>query len=320
MSTEDSVDQTTSMPSQSDVLNPATPSIHRAGLRVFLLSFAVYCAVFAVCLLLVRFILNRSPTLNTIVLELIYAAIFALSMAVLAWMKAYVIRSKQTAVQIAMIGVSLFFIVMPAFLVFSRYFLPDSGWNALPQPPETLSKIVTTTPIGVFGGEIYVSANKGAVYGFMCDDSGCAWKKVDMLPPSTDPRSYWSGTCRTGNESPLLWLEPPAPSPVLDHLVTTYCGPDYTIETHFLLTVDSKVWILQKWGGMEIIVYLFLGVPAALALAIFGAWFTGRIFRQGSVPPVPLPRLTQPYWARRHRPLRCQRRPHYAHNARHRPH
>jgi len=126
--------------------------------------------------------------------------------------------------------------------------LPQGEWNELPPPPEPLARFVANTPINYFGGEIYAETAAGTLYALVCDET-CDWVKQDALPPPPDAESYWSGTCMAGYETPdPEMLKPRAPGTIVDRYETRYCGPDYFLDTFFLLLDDGTVW---TWGKTD---------------------------------------------------------------------
>jgi hypothetical protein len=70
---------------------------------------------------------------------------------------------------------------------------------------------------------------------------------------------------------------------VLDHFNTLNCGPNYAIETHFLLTEGGTVWSLKKWNGLDESILLLLRVPMAIVITILGALWAEHLARRTHV-------------------------------------
>lgn len=248
----------------------------KSGLWVFLVCLTGYAALFFTFFVLFYLIVTvdrpNDVALATAV-ELLYSFLFALPLAIIAWLRIHVLRNARG--RLKALSMSLMPVAFIAFILlpYIRDHLPNTltSWQALPHPPVSLTRLVKTTPINALGGNLYGTTADGQIYSFSCEYSiDCAWKLTDELPPPPDPTSYWSGTCGFAGGMGALWLDPPAPRRVLDRLVTHYCGPDYSIETHFTLTDDGNVWSLQKWDGIYGFPAFICVAPISIMMAILG--------------------------------------------------
>jgi len=151
--------------------------------------------------------------------------------------------------------------------------LPTGGWTRHEQPPEPLAELVTSLPINVLSGGVYARTAAGSLYLHSCAWGTCGWTKADALPAPSDKGDYWSGTCYGVSQEPNRFvLKPPPPGKVIDTYATRYCGPDYRMDTYFVLLEDSSLW---SWGTfwsvytfMLQIVWAFVG---GLLAMIWGA-------------------------------------------------
>jgi hypothetical protein len=130
--------------------------------------------------------------------------------------------------------------------------IPTSNWKQLERSPEPLAELVTTLPINVLSGGIYGRTAAGTLYLYSCSGT-CGWTKADQLPSPPDKTDYWSGTCPSGLQEPDRFvLKPLAPGRVIDSYATRYCGPDYLVDTYFILLDDGSLWSWGNFGsGMD---------------------------------------------------------------------
>lgn len=284
MSNSDAPKQnTTSLPSGES--SRPTNATMRSSLFILLSSFGVYATLFIICLLPHMFIMGlngETIRVQELVVELTYGIAFALPLAILAWLRLHVLRDARGVQKLTPAILTVLSFIAAVFFMYARGYLPDTStsWNALPHPPVLLAKLLKTSPINALGGDVYGETAAGKIYGYYCGYSiNCGWEAVDTLPPPPDPKSYWSGSCGSEGGMGSLWLEPSALGQVVDRLVTHYCGPDYSIETHFLLTSDGTVWSLQKWGGMVDLFIYCLNIPLGVVIAVIGALTTRRLAR-----------------------------------------
>lgn len=156
-------------------------------------------------------------------------------------------------------------------LTLVTYQLPRGSWQLLPAAPEKLVSFERSYPFWFFGGTLFAKSETGQIYSYACEgDAGCNWKK-DFLPaeePSNQPRLNWCKQDQVQNE-----LTPISFRPVIDRIATRLCGPDYTMDTHFILTGDGTVSIWQRMDAMGIFVFLFLALPAGLIAGITSTVF-----------------------------------------------
>ena len=174
-----------------------------------------------------------------------------------------------------------------AFRAYDR--LPHGSWQQLPQPPATLTGFVASTPMGVFGGEIYASTADGTLYAYGLEGTSGEWSKRDALPPPPSEESYWSGACPEGLYKPEGSIRKPrTPGSVVDGHETRYCGPDYTNDVFFVLLDDGSVWVWNRfwagrgqfygtviWGFIGLILGLLVGCAVAVIVII-------RVAQRGS--------------------------------------
>lgn len=134
-------------------------------------------------------------------------------------------------------------------------YLPAFNWTQIEQSPEPLAELVTTLPVGLFSGGVYGRTASGSLYLHSCYWGTCGWSKVDQLPVDTDREGYWSGKCSPALQEPNRFtLKPPAPGKVISSFATRYCGPDYHMDTFFILLNDGSVWSWQTFWS----VYVFM--------------------------------------------------------------
>lgn len=156
------------------------------------------------------------------------------------------------------------------FLAYMR--LPQGSWQELPSPPERIAHLVTSTPIGLWGGEVYATTADGALYAWVCEWGKCTWASRDTLPPPPDPEDYWSGPCPDGSDKPdEKSHQPRLPGRVAERYATRYCGPDYSLDVFYLLLDDSSLWSWERMNGghgMAVGIYLSALVGAACGLVI----------------------------------------------------
>ena len=294
MSNSDSVAQNTvTSPDNAEPERP-TQLLARTSSIIFVISLAVYFVLFTIYCLLRMLVMTGPMGLvvraNEIAVELAYGLAFALPLALLTWLCLHILRNAQGVRKLLTVMVVVISFIAVVILVYARDHLPDTMtvWSALQHPPVLLTKLVKTSPISALGGNVYGETAQGKIYGFFCGYSiDCVWEAVDALPPPPDPKSYWSGSCGSEGGMGSLWLEPPISGQVVDRLVTHYCGPDYTIETHFILAADGTVWSLQKWGGTIELFTICIGMPLSIIMALVGTLLTGRLARPTRrVPPL----------------------------------
>jgi len=276
MSATETRTQGTTLSDKTQDAQPPQNRKIRSGLWVFLVCLAGYTALFFAFFVLFYLILAMDRPNNAVLaaaVELLYSFLFALPLAIIAWLRIHVLRNAYG--RLKALSMLLMPVVFMAFILlpYVRDHLPNTltSWGALPHPPVSLARLVKTTPISALGGNLYGTTADGQIYGFSCEYSiDCAWKQVNELPPPPDPTSYWSGSCGSAGGMGALWLDPPAPGRVLDRLVTHYCGPDYAIETHFALTDDGNIWSLQKWDGIYSFPAFICVTPISILMAILG--------------------------------------------------
>ena len=153
--------------------------------------------------------------------------------------------------------------------------MPTSDWTQLERSPEPLADLVTTLPINMLSGGIYGRTAAGRLYLHSCAGGRCGWSAVDQLPPPPDKNDYWSGTCHTGSQKPDRFvLEPPAPGKVIDSYATRYCGPDYDMDTYFVLLDDGSLWSWGTfWSVYTVLVQLTWALIGGLLAIIWGALY-----------------------------------------------
>ena len=152
-------------------------------------------------------------------------------------------------------------------------YLPAYYWTQLEQSPETLTELVTTLPVGLLSGGVYGRTASGSLYLHSCYWGTCGWSKEDQLPIAIDQEGYWSGKCSPTLQEPNRFaLKPPAPGRVRSSFVTRYCGPDYHMDTFFILLNDGSVWSWQTfWSVYSTLQNLTYAVAGGILAIVWGA-------------------------------------------------
>jgi hypothetical protein len=266
----------------SDNMRPVTATARPWWLAV-LATFALYTALFLACLLgpslgmYLMFSAGQPMPTQYWILEAGYSALFGAMVALPAYLFRRLAKPRSPFRGLFRWGLGAICIITPVPLMIARGHLPNSNWHELPRPPLPLARLVTTSTISVLGGDVYGATRDGKLYAFTCWFSHqCEWQAVDEVAPKEYPEATW-GKCFGSQGRPILWLLPPPPAAVLDRYSTLYCGPDYAVETHFLLTTDSRVYSLQASDGMGEGILACLRVPAAVVVAGLGLLLTGRV-------------------------------------------
>jgi hypothetical protein len=147
--------------------------------------------------------------------------------------------------------------------------VPEGTWKPLKDPPSRIVELVSSTPITLFGGDVYARGEDGRLYAHRCGYGECGWEEMKEPLPVIDTTSYWSGACGGKTESAKPRLLPIAPARIVSNYGTRYCGPDYADSYYFIATEDGRVWVWSAGDGFA---------EAVLAVvSTFGAFLAGMI-------------------------------------------
>ncbi len=145
----------------------------------------------------------------------------------------------------------LLIIGLPVLTLITAGQIPVGAWKSLEDPPSRIVELVSSSPITLFGGDVYGRGADGRLYAHRCAQDKCVWEQMTEPLPVVDTTSYWSGACGGKIQPARSRLLPLAPASVVSSYSTRYCGPDYAVDYYFIATADGRVWVWSMGGGIS---------------------------------------------------------------------